>query len=256
MTPREWATLERARGDDTSGALQREKNSEGSTAPTSPEAEALVAKAKSGDREAFATLYRMYLPTVYKFLYYRLNNKTQVEDMTAEVFLRALRKIEDFTWTGADFGAWLLRIARNLVLDEAKSSRARLELATDEMPEESAGRAATAEDAAIERFTNSEVKDAIQRLRPDQRDVVTLRFLHGLSVSEVSEIMSKKEGTIRTLQFRGLKSLEKVLVSRGVLEARAATKARAGGVRLAQNGVADGRTEAEAARYGWKDGER
>src|SRR5437867_4470766 len=105
----------------------------------SPEAEALVAQAREGDRTAFAALYRMYLPTVYKFLFYRLGNKAQAEDMTAEVFLRALRKIGDYNWTGADFGAWLLRIARNLILDNAKSSRARLEVLNDEMPDGSGG---------------------------------------------------------------------------------------------------------------------
>ncbi|MBI4729652.1 MAG: sigma-70 family RNA polymerase sigma factor [Acidobacteria bacterium] len=218
------------------------------------EAEALVARAKAGDREAFAALYRQYLPNVYKFLYYRLGNRTRTEDMTAEVFLRALRKIGDFTWTGADFGAWLLRIARNLILDEAKSSRARLEILDDELPEE-AGEVETAETAVMENLTQAEVYKAITKLRPDQRDVITLRFLQGLGVSEVAAIMGKKEGTVRTLQFRGLKTLEKILVSRAVLEGLVSGVSPRG-VRTPTNGRGKGRTEPEAARYGYVDGER
>jgi len=224
--------------------------------PASPEAEQLVARAKEGDRGAFAQLYRMYLPNVYKFLYYRVGTKAQAEDMTAEVFLRALRKIETFTWTGADFGAWLMRIARNLVLDEAKSSRARLEVVSDEMPEERTGDSKAAESAAMENFTNVEVYKAIKKLRPDQQEVITLRFLHGLGVGEVAKLMDKKEGTVRTLQFRGLKALEKILVARGIVDAPAALKVRPEGVRAESNGRTGDRTEAEAARFGDKDGAR
>lgn len=224
--------------------------------PAAPEVSTLVALAKEGDRAAFAQLYRTYLPAVYKFLFYRLGNKAQTEDMTAEVFLRALRKIGDFTWTGADFGAWLMRIARNLVLDEAKSSRARLEVLNDEMPEDAAGENAPAENAAMERFTNVEVYKAIKRLRPDQQEVITLRFLHGMGVQDVARVMNKKEGTVRTLQFRGLKALEKILVARGVVDAPAALRISPQGVRVASNGRTGDRTEAEAARFGDGDGDR
>ena len=227
-----------------------------SVTPVSPEAEQLVARAKEGDRGAFAQLYRMYLPNVYKFLYYRVGTKAQAEDMTAEVFLRALRKIETFTWTGADFGAWLMRIARNLILDEAKSSRARLEIVSDEMPEDRSGENKAAEAAAMENFTNVEVYKAIKRLRPDQQEVITLRFLHGMGVGDVAKLMDKKEGTVRTLQFRGLKALEKILVARGVVDAPAALKVRPEGVRVESNGRTGDRTEAEAARFGDKDGAR
>jgi RNA polymerase sigma-70 factor, ECF subfamily len=227
-----------------------------SVSKTSPEAEELVARAKDGSREAFAALYRMYLPTVYKFLYYRVGNKERAEDMTAEVFLRALRKIGDFTWTGADFGAWLLRIARNLILDDAKSSRARLEVLNDEMPEDSGGEAPTAEAQCLENLTAVEVYKAITKLRPDQREVITLRFLNGMGVGEVAEMMGKKEGTVRTLQFRGLKALEKILVARGVVDVSVSSKILPDGVRLSENGRGNGRTESEAARFGIADGQR
>lgn len=261
MTPNEAIAPERqtAEAQQTSADLSVSVSTSQvtvSVTPAAPEIEALVARAKEGDRAAFAQLYRHYLPSVYKFLFYRVGNKAQTEDMTAEVFLRALRKIETFTWTGADFGAWLMRIARNLVLDEAKSSRARLEVLNDEMPEDAAGENAPAETAAMEKFTNVEVYKAIKRLRPDQQEVITLRFLHGMGVQEVAKLMNKKEGTVRTLQFRGLKALEKILVARGIVDAPAALKIRPQGVRVETNGRTGDITEAEAARFGDGDGQR
>lgn len=221
-----------------------------------PEIPELVARAKAGDKQAFAALYRTYLPTVYKFLYYRLNsNKAAAEDMTAEVFLRALRKVGDFNWTGADFGSWLLRIARNLVLDNAKSSRARLETVTDEMPEDAAGQARATEDSVMENLTNDGIYSAIKKLSPDQRDVITMRFIQGMDVTAVATAMGKKEGTIRTLQFRGLKSLQKLLVKGGVVDLNLGA-ILPGGVRESSNGRDSGRTESEAARFGISEGDR
>ena len=178
-------------------------------ATTPPEIPDLLQRAKEGDRQAFAALYRTYLPTVYKFLYYRMgNNKAVAEDMTAEVFLRALRKIGDFHWTGADFGSWLLRIARNLVLDNAKSSRARLELLNDEMPESEPDESDVDRDGRAAPTSRTRASTgAIKKLSPDQRDVITMRFIQGMDVTEVAQAMGKKEGTVRTLQFRGLKAL-------------------------------------------------
>ena len=224
--------------------------------PDTPEVPDLVARAVDGDREAFAALYREYLPTVYKFLYYRLNqNKAMAEDMAGEVFLRALRKVGDFNWTGADFGAWLLRIARNLILDNAKSSRNRLEVLNDEMPEDLTPEDRGTEAQVLQFATNQGLYDAIKKLSPDQRDVITMRFIQGMGVSEVATAMGKKEGTVRTLQFRGLKALEKHLVRGGVVDITDTT-IRPGGVRESENGRSGGRTESEAARFGVAEGDR
>lgn len=217
---------------------------------------ALVELAKTGDRQAFAALYRQYLPSVYKFLYYRLNgNKAMAEDMTSEVFLRAVRKIADYQVTGADFGAWLLRIARNLIYDNAKSARARMEQLTEQMPEAAMGTTDSTETQVVDALQHGEVVKAIDKLSPDQRDVIQMRFLQGLDVGEVATALGKKEGTIRTLQFRGLKALQKLLVRDQIVDPTE-LGIRPRGVREATNGRTGDVTESEAARYGTSDGER
>ncbi|MCA1839387.1 MAG: sigma-70 family RNA polymerase sigma factor, partial [Actinobacteria bacterium] len=92
------------------------------------EVQELIVEAKRGDKAAFAKLYRLHVQSVYKYLTYRLRDTATAEDLTAEVFLRALRKIGDFEYRGIDFSAWLLRIARNILLDHVKSSGSRLEV--------------------------------------------------------------------------------------------------------------------------------
>nr|WP_284289584.1 sigma factor [Angustibacter aerolatus] len=103
--------------------------------PTRPRLErvrALVALAQAGDGEAFARLYERSVGPVYRYLLHRVGSPQVAEDLTSETFLRALRRIDTFTWTGRDVAAWFVTIARNLVMDHVKSSRYRLEVTTGE----------------------------------------------------------------------------------------------------------------------------
>lgn len=251
MTP-EAATAMKTQGTTPAAS----SHASATAADPATDTRALVELAKQGDRQAFANLYRIYLPTVYKFIYYRMNgNKAMAEDLTGEVFLRALRKIGDYKITGADFGAWLVRIARNLIYDNAKSARHRLEQLADETPEDAGGTSDATEDLVVDGLEHKQVVQAIDKLSPDQRDVITMRFLQGWEVSEVAEALGKKEGTVRTLQFRGLKALQKHLVRDGIVDPTY-FRVTPGGVRDETNGRTGDVTESEAARYGVADGAR
>ncbi len=171
---------------------------------------ALVALAQSGDGEAFAQLYDAYVDTVYRYVYYRVGARTLAEDLTSETFLRALRRIGTFTWQGRDFGAWLVTIARNLVADHFKSSRFRLEVTTGEMldPDEVA---CSPEESVLEALSNASLLAAVKQLNAQQQECVTLRFLQGLSVAETARVMGKNEGAIKTLQYRAVRTLARLL---------------------------------------------
>ncbi len=171
---------------------------------------ALVSLAQAGDAEAFGQLYDHYLETVYRYVYYRVGSRPLAEDLTSEVFLRALRRIGTFSWQGRDFRAWLVTIARNLVCDEFKSSRFRLEVATGEILD---GDEVTdsPEDAVLAALSRAALIDAIRQLNPQQQECVTLRFLQGLSVAETAKIMGKNDGAIKTLQYRAVRALARLL---------------------------------------------
>jgi RNA polymerase sigma-70 factor (ECF subfamily) len=172
----------------------------------------LVEKAQEGDSDAFGRLYDHYSDTVYRYIYYRVGSKATAEDLTSETFLRALRRIGTFTWQGRDFGAWLVTIARNLVADHFKSSRFRLEVTTGEMLDSNECERSP-EDSVLESLSNAALLDAVHRLNPQQQECVRLRFLQGLSVAETARMMGKNEGAIKTLQYRAVRTLARLLPS-------------------------------------------
>ncbi|MFD4830980.1 ECF subfamily RNA polymerase sigma factor, BldN family [Streptomyces uncialis] len=206
---------------DGTAAVGRRSRGAGSTTTTTttrrPAADSdsarmmeLVERAQSGEAEAFGRLYDQYSDTVYRYIYYRVGSKATAEDLTSETFLRALRRIGTFTWQGRDFGAWLVTIARNLVADHFKSSRFRLEVTTGEMLDANEVERSP-EDSVLEALSNAALLEAVRRLNPQQQECVTLRFLQGLSVAETARVMGKNEGAIKTLQYRAVRTLARLL---------------------------------------------
>jgi RNA polymerase sigma-70 factor (ECF subfamily) len=190
-------------------------HSTGGTAPDRDDPEksriaALVTLAQQGDAEAFGQIYDAYVDSIYRYLYYRVGSHSLAEDLTSETFLRALRRIDSFTWQGKDIGAWFVTIARNLVTDHMKSSRFRLEVSTADMLD--ADRADDGiEDEVLARLQNAVLLDAVRRLKPEQQECIVLRFLQGLSVAETSAVMRRSEGAVKQLQLRAVRALAKLI---------------------------------------------
>lgn len=171
----------------------------------------LVLRAKNGDADAFGRLYDRYLDLVYRYIYFRVGCHPLAEDLTSETFLRALRRIADFTWQGRDFGAWLVTIARNLVADHFKSGRYRLEVTTAEILDVPLDGPHIPENAVVAAMINDRVLRAVRDLGPEQQECVVLRFLHGMTLAETALIMGKNRGAIKALQFRAIRSLARTL---------------------------------------------
>ncbi|WP_434093929.1 sigma-70 family RNA polymerase sigma factor [Nonomuraea pusilla] len=171
----------------------------------------LVLNAKNGCTESFGTLYDRYVDLVYRYIYFRVGSHPLAEDLTSETFLRALRRISDYTWQGRDFGAWLVTIARNLVTDHFKSGRYRLEVPTGEVIDVPLEGSHIPENAVVTAIINDRVLRAVRDLNPEQQECVVLRFLHGLSLAETALIMGKKSGAIKALQFRAIRALGRAL---------------------------------------------
>jgi RNA polymerase sigma-70 factor (ECF subfamily) len=175
---------------------------------------ALVERAQAGDAEAFGQIYDRYLDTVFRFIYFRVGNRQLAEDLTADTFLRALKRIGSFTWQGRDPGAWLVTIARNLVADHFKSGRYRLEVTTGDVLDadrEDRGPEGSPEAAVVDHITNVALLTAVKQLNPEQQECIVLRFLHGFSVAETAQTMGKNEGAIKALQYRAVRALARLL---------------------------------------------
>jgi RNA polymerase sigma-70 factor (ECF subfamily) len=166
----------------------------------------LVRLAQDGDGDAFGQLYDRYVDTVFRFVYYRVNDRALAEDFTSETFLRALRRIGTISYQGRDIGAWFITIARNIVLDHLKSARHRLELTTADTVE-GKEHAQSTESAVLDLLQSERLMAAVRQLGDEQRECVMLRFVQGLSVSETAQVMGKNDGAIKALQHRAVRKL-------------------------------------------------
>ena len=184
--------------------------------PEAVRLKALVDLACGGDAEAFGQLYDHYLPGIFRFVYYRVSSRQLAEDITSEAFTRALRSIAKFRWQGKDFGAWLTTIARNLITDHFKSSRSRLEIVADEVPE--TGRAAPSpEDELLKTITSSLLMEAVRSLPDEQRDCLLMRFVEGLSIAQTAAAMGRSDGAVKQLQLRAVRKLAREIPKAAVL---------------------------------------
>jgi RNA polymerase sigma-70 factor (ECF subfamily) len=175
---------------------------------------ALATRAARGDRAAFGRLYEMHVDRVYNFVYFQVHDRAAAEDLTQDIFVRALRGMAGLKQPER-FAAWLMRIAHHRVVDHWQAAGAgRLDLALDLDPEEGgeAGSEHPAHDpneALLTRFSAEAVLAAAEGLTRLQRDVLALRFLAGLSIAETAAAMSRSENAVKNLQHHALAALRR-----------------------------------------------
>jgi RNA polymerase sigma-70 factor (ECF subfamily) len=173
--------------------------------------EALVARAKH-DLEAFGCLYDRYVEPVYRFAYRRVKNHAIAEEITAKVFHRALEQLARFEWRGIPFGAWLMRIAANLIHDH--NGHAQRYISLQDWLDNGAGMVgadASVEDAYTARQTADVVWQAVAILPQVHQQVLVLRFAREMSIREIAKAMGRSEGAVKQLLFRAMKRLRQRL---------------------------------------------
>jgi RNA polymerase sigma-70 factor, ECF subfamily len=163
--------------------------------------ERLLVEAAQHDPARFADLYELHFERVYAYCVKRVGNRTEAEDVTAEVFHQALANVKRFEWRGIPFAAWLFRIAANLISDRWQRSGREV---ADESEIESA-QVSPAEIEGVER--RATLFRLVSTLPEEQRRVVVLRFVEDKSIKEVAREVCKTEGAVKQLQFRALTSL-------------------------------------------------
>lgn len=174
----------------------------------------ILQRAQHGDNEAFAELYRANVQAIFRYIYHRVNDTQLSEDMTGDVFTRALKGITDYRDQGKPFVAWLYSIAHARVVDHYRRVERRpLESDLDDEPIP----VKSDMDAEIMRKQAAKVlKEAIARLTDEQQQVVVLRFVEGYRIEAVAEIMGKNANAIKALQHRALRALASRLERAGV----------------------------------------
>ncbi|MFO7537264.1 MAG: sigma-70 family RNA polymerase sigma factor [Chloroflexota bacterium] len=165
----------------------------------------LIERAKK-DQEAFGQLYERYADRIHNYIYYRTSNQADAEDLTARVFMRAMKHMPNFEYQGVPFSAWLYRIAHNLVANYHRDrSRRKIVALEDIIPW-------YADDEGPE-FVAQLMEDkehllaAMRRLPADRQELLFLKFVERLTNAEIGDIMGRTEGAIKSLYHRTLLSL-------------------------------------------------
>jgi RNA polymerase sigma-70 factor (ECF subfamily) len=203
-----------AEGARNTTSAARVIQAEAEEPPAGLDAERLLAsRASQGDRAAYAELYERYLDKIYRYVYYKVGQKDEAEDLTSQTFLKAWDAIGDYEWRNHPFGAWLFRIAHNLVVDYHRARRANIGLddASPQLEHRASRDEIRPETVLAELITMDRVRHAIGRLTEEQQQVLILRFFEWLSTGEVADLMGKRRGAIRGLQFRALSALRDLL---------------------------------------------
>lgn len=168
--------------------------------------EALVRAAKSGDASAFGELYERYRDAIYRYCLSRTGTAHDAEDLTSDVFVKALHSIDRYQERGLPFVAFLYRIARNAAIDRSRTLKQ--PLSVDELVTQPASRQ-NVEAEAMLAVDRSILLAALTKLKTEHRDVIVMRFIEGYSALEVAAALGKTEGAVRTLQHRALERLRK-----------------------------------------------
>ncbi|SDU66408.1 RNA polymerase sigma factor [Amycolatopsis keratiniphila] len=170
----------------------------------------LVRASQKGDYRAFGLLYSRFSADVFRFARGRLRDEHAAEDVTSETFLRALRNIGTVRYVGSSVRAWLLTIARNIILDHVKSGRFRHEVTVSEFSEQDQA-VVFPEFSIFSQDCRDEIARQMFELSEDQRICLRLRFFDGLSVSETAQVMRRKSSAVRALQHRAVRRLAELV---------------------------------------------
>ncbi len=176
---------------------------------------ALLFRAQAGDRKAAGTLYEYYYKEIYTYIFYRVSDSSAAEDLSAEVFVRMIRRMPGYLDQGKPFISWLYTIARNLVIDHYRTQKKRGQMPIKDQ---------LLEDDQLEpalQLQNQEAVDcfrrAIRHLNEQQQSVIIHRFVEGRSINDIADLIDKSDRAVRSLQHRALRSLEKALMKENCL---------------------------------------
>jgi RNA polymerase sigma-70 factor (ECF subfamily) len=184
----------------------------------------LIQRARRRDEAAIGELYHRNVDSIYRYMIHRVGDAATAEDLTAEVFLRAMESVESYTDTGLPFSAWLFKIARARVIDHWRRQRRHPQVELDETISDKQAPFSNSvpfgngvplgNGARLRNGTGIELEEtavklnrAIRLLSDEQQQVIVLKFYIGLSNAEIAHIMNKTEGAIKALQHRGLAAL-------------------------------------------------
>jgi RNA polymerase sigma-70 factor (ECF subfamily) len=168
----------------------------------------LIQRAKLGDPAAFAEIYEQCQPAIYRYIFYQIGDAATAEDLTSEVFVRLVDKIDRFTYRGRPLLAWLYTIARNLITDHRRRTKLAQPL---ELEKQLIADTIDVEESIEDKLARRRVIAAIAQLTEEQRQVILLRFTEGMDNTSTASILGKSVNAVKAQQHRALAALRRIL---------------------------------------------
>jgi RNA polymerase sigma-70 factor (ECF subfamily) len=170
----------------------------------------LIQKAASGDMDSFAVLYMRHLDSIYRYLYFRVGDEQEAQDLAEQVFLQAWEALPGYRERGSRMIHWLYRIAHNLVVDFQRKGKF---VVSDALDEEAGwqGQPPSSLEQVIKEEEAAELSAAIRTLPEIYQQVIILRFVEGLKHAEIARIVEKSEIACRVIQYQALAALNRIL---------------------------------------------
>ncbi|MDH4067893.1 MAG: sigma-70 family RNA polymerase sigma factor [Dehalococcoidia bacterium] len=159
-------------------------------------------------KSRLADLYEEYYDKVARYVYVHIGNKEEAEDIAGEVFLKALKSLESYRERGVPMQGWLFRIAHNLTVDYVRKMDKRRTMPADSV--ELVGNDNPV-DTAQKNIEFEQVTEAMKQLTTEQREVINLRFLGGLTSKEAADILGKSDGAVREMQRAAIEKLRGIM---------------------------------------------
>jgi len=171
---------------------------------------ALVIRAGAGDTDAFGKIYMRHLDAIYRYVYFRVQDSKDAEDLTEQIFLKVWEALPGYEDKGYPFSSWLYRIAHNMVIDFHRRQKFIQPMPPVEEVNWSSEAAGTLEQLIKTEELNN-LTQAIAKLPDTQQEVIILRFVEGLNHDQIATIVQKSSGACRTIQYRALAALQQIL---------------------------------------------
>jgi len=170
----------------------------------------LVKKAKGREPEAFGSLYDAYVDQIFRYIYYKVGNFAEAQDLTGQAFLKAFEHIETYEVREVAFSSWLYRIAHNLVVDYFRRESKRESIPIEDHPPTPSEHGNPVETVLAD-LDSEKLYSALRKLTQNQREVIILKFIESLSNTQVAEIMGISVGAVKSTQKRGLLARNRIL---------------------------------------------
>jgi len=175
--------------------------------------EAELVRRSQNDARAFTDLYEHYFPRVYKYVYYRVGERTVTEDLVSTIFLKVVKRINSYRERRGEFSPWLFRIAHNVVVDYYRE-KARSEVSLEEGAIEIVSTRFT-EQQVLERLSDKELLAKVACLADREREIIGLKFGAGLSNGQIADLLNLSDNHVAVILYQAMKKLRQRIAEEG-----------------------------------------